>query len=96
MLGISISDYDNMTPKQLRLRIRAYSDEYQIKIKNEQRLLTIQAYQLSRWVWEKKLDINKILDIDKPKQTMTDEQMLTQIKALNAMFGGVVNKDGSE
>lgn len=62
--------------------------------------MAIQAYEISRWVWEKKIDIKQILnEIDKDvteKKKMTDEQMLNQVKALNAMFGGAVNKDGTE
>ena len=107
MLGISTAEYDEMTPRQLRIRASAYaelkrleSEEYGIKFKNEQKLLTMQAYEISRWVWAKKLNINQIMkELDKDytqKEEMTDEQMLNQIKALNAMFGGAVINDGKE
>ena len=55
----------------------------------------MQAYLTSRWVWTKDVPIEKILnnlelEVEKEKKVMTDEQMLAQVKALNAMFGGNV------
>lgn len=55
----------------------------------------MQAYLTSRWVWAKDVPIEKILnnlelEVEKEKKVMTDEQMLAQVKALNAMFGGNV------
>lgn len=49
-----------------------------------------QAYLISRWVWAKKIDIEKILETKKQKKKtiMTTNQMLAQVKALNAIFGG--------
>lgn len=54
-----------------------------------------QAYLISRWVWQKKVDIEKILNTEK-KKAMTDEQMLEKVKALNAIFGGEVKVIGKE
>lgn len=95
-----------MTPRQLRIAHRAYSkrlefeaEEYKLKLKNEQQMLTVQAYQISRWVWAKKLDINKILkDMEpmKPKKAMTNDEMLKQAMMLNRLFGGEEVKDGTE
>lgn len=55
--------------------------------------MIIQAYLISRWVWAKNVPIEKILEdmgTKKEKKEMTDEQMLAQVKMLNAMFGGKV------
>lgn len=93
-----------MTPYELGLAVQGYTkrkereaEEYQIKYENERKLLTIQAYLISRWVWQKKVDIDKILntDVNKPKKNMTDDEMLAQVKVLNALFGGEI-KNGSE
>lgn len=51
---------------------------------------------ISRWVWQKKVDIEKILDTEKQMQPMSDEQMLERVKALNALFGGEVKIVGKE
>jgi predicted RNase H-like nuclease (RuvC/YqgF family) len=94
-----------ITPFELSLCVEGYvkrkereAEEYQEKLKNLRTLMTIQAYQISRWVWAKNLDIKKILNEidDKPKKNMTDEEMLAQVKALNALFGGEVKEIGTE
>lgn len=55
-----------------------------------------QAYLISRWVWQKKVDIEKILNTEKQNKAMSDEQMLEKVKALNAIFGGEVKVIGKE
>jgi len=57
---------------------------------DEQKAQVYQAYLISRWVWQKNINIKKILkDMDdEPKGPMTAEQMLEQVKSLNNMFGG--------
>ena len=65
------------------------AEEYSAKLENQRVLMTIQAYQISRWVWAKKLDIKEILkDMQSPGKQMTDEQMLARVRSLNALFGG--------
>lgn len=56
--------------------------------KHEHKTSIYQAYLISRWVWQKKIDIEKILNTEKQKIVMTDEQMLEKVKVLNAIFGG--------
>ena len=103
-IGISITEFWELTPYELRVAVRGYrkrkqteADEYQMKFKNERDLAIYQAYLISRWVWAKKVDIEKILkDSNKPRgKKMTNEQMLAQAKALNALFGGEVIADGT-
>ncbi|HCL01205.1 MAG TPA: hypothetical protein DHW61_02130, partial [Lachnoclostridium phytofermentans] len=55
----------------------------------------IQAYLISRWVWQKKVDIDKILNTKKSNKKMTNEEMLAQVKVLNSLFGGEVVIDGA-
>ncbi len=47
-----------------------------------------QAFLISRWVWQKRIDIKKILNTGEKKKPMTDKQMLDQVRTLNAVFGG--------
>jgi hypothetical protein len=81
-----------MTPKVLNVYAKAYEEEKQLKQKEN----IYQAYLISRWVWQKRVDIEKVVkSIDSKKSNkkqMTDEQMLAQAKALNAVFGGEVKK----
>jgi hypothetical protein len=52
----------------------------------------MQAYLISRWVWQKRVNVKKILNTDEQKKPMTDDEMLAKVKALNAMFGGKVEQ----
>lgn len=84
-----------MTPRVLNIYTKAYTDEK----KEREKELVSQAYLISRWVWQKNIDIDKILksiDSKEEKQKqMTDGQLLAQAKMLNAMFGGEVITDGT-
>ena len=51
---------------------------------------------ISRFVWQKKIDIKKMLNIKKEKKVMTDEDMLNQVKILNMMLGGEVKTVGKK
>ena len=73
-----------MTPHQLNLFIEEMGKMKEIEKKDN----IFQAYLISRWVWAKKIDIDKILDFKKEKKAMTDEQMLDQVQVLNKIFGG--------
>lgn len=104
-IGINISEFWDLTPYELIIAQRGFyknkereAEEYNAKLENQRVLMTIQAYQISRWVWAKKLDIKDILkDLEKPKQKeMTAEQMLAQVKMLNTLFGGEVKTIGKE
>jgi len=85
-IGLSISDFWEMTPFELNMQAKGYGKRKEIERKEN----IYQAYLISRWVWVKKIDIEKILDTKKENKTMTDEQMLQQVKILNSIFGGEV------
>lgn len=102
-IGISISEFWELTPYELNIALESYEkrktdeiEEYNLKFKNESDLMIYQAFLISRWVWQDKVDINKIFKTDKKKNSMTDEQMLNQVKALNKLFGGEVIVDGAK
>lgn len=73
-----------MTPYQLNLIV----EEYDKRKVEESKGQIYQAYLISRWVWQKKVDIKKILNPGKKDKVMTDEQMLEQVRFLNRLFGG--------
>ena len=91
-IGIDYNIFLEMTPRVLNVYAKAYEEEKQLKQKEN----IYQAYLISRWVWQKRVDIEKVVkSIDSKKSNkkqMTDEQMLAQAKALNAVFGGEVKK----
>lgn len=75
-----------MTPYELNITAKSYQKRNELRNKESM----YQAYLISRWVWQKKIDIEKILNTGKQNQPMTDEQMLERVKALNKLFGGEV------
>lgn len=91
-IGIDYDKFLNITPKVLNIYAKAYEKERELRQKES----IYQAYLISRWVWQKRVDIEKVVkSIDSKKSNkkqMTDEQMLAQAKALNAVFGGEVKK----
>ncbi|MCE5226707.1 MAG: hypothetical protein LLG05_12725 [Porphyromonadaceae bacterium] len=91
-IGIPYSEFLKITPRILN----AYADGYSQRRKSESKDNIYQAYLISRWVWEKKIDIEKILGCEEKKKIMTDNEMLAQVKALNKLFGGEVKEIGAE
>lgn len=85
-MGISLSELNRMTPREYFIYEKGYFDRQEL----EQKSSIHQAYLISRWVWAKKVDIEKILDFKEEKKEMTTDQMLAQVKVLNALFGGEV------
>ncbi|WP_333638517.1 hypothetical protein [Tissierella praeacuta] len=86
-----------MTPKEFYIYVDGFNkrkeleiEDYKFKFEEEQKALIYQAYLISRWVWTKKVDINKALDFNREKKVMTDEEMLKQVEILNMVFGGEV------
>ncbi|WP_325225315.1 hypothetical protein [Schnuerera sp.] len=92
-----MSEFWEMTPYELNLTAEGYWERQKIKQKSDQKQLTYQAYLISRWVWNKDIKIEEILEsIDEnqqEKKVMTDEQMLNQVKMLNSLFGGEVKEN---
>lgn len=85
-VGVSITEFWELTPFELSMVAKGYARRQEQRQKEN----TYQAYLISRWVWAKKVDIKKYLGETKSKKRMTDEEMLAQAKALNAILGGEV------
>lgn len=92
LIEITITEFWNITPFELSIAANSYRKRRETANKE----LTYQAYLISRWVWQKKIDIEKVLNTEKQMQPMTDNQMLERVKALNALFGGEVKIVGKE
>lgn len=86
LIGISIIEFWEITPFELNMAAKGYSKRKEI----EQKESIYQAYLISRWVWQKKIDIEKILDAKKEKKVMTDDEMMKQAMILNRIFGGEI------
>jgi hypothetical protein len=97
-IGISINDFWELTPYELTIAVRGFykriereAEEFKVKYKQLQKDMFMQAFLISRWVRQKKVDIEKLLDDEPEKKEMTDEEMLAQVKIWNQMLGGEVN-----
>ncbi len=86
-IGIHPTEFWDITPLELNTYARGYGKGKE----QEQRQNIYQAYLISRFVWQKKINIEKILQIKKEKKIVTDEQMFKQVQALNAVFGGCIS-----
>lgn len=85
-----------MTPGELNIYAIKYSKKQNQDFKDKVTLAYINSMWTIQWLGKKSQHprpLQEILDsIGKEKKIMTDEQMLAQAKALNAVFGGEVKK----
>ncbi|MDD3892681.1 MAG: hypothetical protein PHE03_10325 [Bacteroidales bacterium] len=91
-IGISITDFWEMTPSELNIYAKAYAENKKQEYEEQISLAYINAMWTIQWLGKKHQQprpLKEILDsIGKEKRVMTDEQMLEQVKVLNALFGG--------
>ncbi|MEH7093938.1 hypothetical protein [Neobacillus vireti] len=96
-MGISISDYNDMTPYELSVAIMVFNE----KSKNEMEEKLFVAYHSALWQRVDKLSINNLKEVldnlnGKVKnKEMTPEEMLEKVKMLNAAFNGEVKSNGN-
>lgn len=83
-MNMTISEFDKTTPRDFFI----YQDGFLQKENLEQKQSIYQAYLISRWVWQKKIDIKKILEAKQEEEIMTDDEMEKMAKKLNKLFGG--------
>jgi hypothetical protein len=84
-MGISINEFNDMTPLEFRLHIKVYNEKR--KENEKDRIAT--AYLGAAWQRAKKLpNIKRLLEMEQQKRKMTNEEMLLKVKQLNAAFGG--------
>ena len=91
-IGIPINDFWHMEPYELNIYADAYKKRREIDNEYTYNLCILQAFLTSRWVWKKRVDIEKHLTIEKQENNMTDSEMLAKVKALNALMGGNVKQ----
>ncbi len=77
-----------MTPREFAVYIEAHNQKIQDKQEQRQREIYASAFLISRFVWAKKIPAYEKVFGSGQKQEMTDKEMLKQVEALNALFGG--------
>jgi len=91
-IGVSISDFWEMTPAELNIYAIAYGERKKADDKILGQNNMVLAFLISRWVWQKRVDIESCLNkLDgEDKKEMTDEEMFKNVMKLNAALGGTV------
>jgi hypothetical protein len=89
---LSIAEYDEMTPYELSVHADIYAEKAEQEREDKITLVWLGA-RLQRT--EPFPSLNELLG--KSDEEMSDEEMLEQVKKLNALFGGnVKTSDGKE
>src|SRR5689334_6431657 len=89
LIGIPISEYNDMTPYELNVALEVYADRKHAEMQEQITYVWLGEY----YHRLKKLEpIKNILEkMNKEKnKNMTDEEMLDMVKYLDAQFGGTV------
>ena len=83
-----------MTPYELSLCVEAHFEGQQAEMKDKLTLVWLgEYYHRTKRLPNLKDELKKITG-EEEKPTMTDDQMLQQVKRLNAQFGGAHIKGG--
>lgn len=89
-VGISLSDFWEITPYELGIYAGAYSERLKAEYDAKHQSDILQAYLISRWVWQKRVSIRSFLTSAESKHDMTDMEMFARVRALNTAMGGDV------
>ncbi|HHV42727.1 MAG TPA: hypothetical protein GXX72_07810 [Clostridiaceae bacterium] len=91
---IPMSEFWQMTPKELNLIAENYREKQKQEFKDKLSLEYYNAMWTIQWLGEKSEQprpLDEILDnLFKEKKIMTDEDMLNQVMVLNRLYGGEV------
>lgn len=95
-VDVPMSEFWDMTPYELNLTANTYYEKQKQEYKDKVELAYVNAMWTIQWLGKRSQQpkpLNKILDdLYKEKKVMTDEEMLTQVKMLNSMFGGEIKE----
>lgn len=90
-VGINFSDFWQMTPFELEIYADAFAERKKHENHYSYQLAVITSFLASRWVWAKRVNVDKYLQTDEKKSTvknMTDDELIRTIKNLNFRLGG--------
>lgn len=95
-MGLSLTEYEEFTPKQLNLLAEVYSAKEKEKVEENITFAWLNAYyQRVEKLNPLKECIDEAFGKKPEEEEMTDDAMLEMVKKLNAQFGGKV-EDGKE
>ena len=96
-IELPFSEFWEMTPYELNLKAKAYSNKQKQEYEDRITLEYYNAKWTIQWLGKKSQHpepLKKILEnmYKEKKKIMTDEEMLNQVKMLNNLFGGEVKE----
>lgn len=86
-LGISLAEYDEMTPKELNIIADVLHEKFKTEAEDQLQLQWMNAY------WQRVETLkpfNEEVEKPQPEKRMSDLQMQANVEKLNALFKGNV------
>ena len=94
-LGLTLTEYEDITPAELVLLLRIHRQREEDRRKEREADLYALACMTGQAVWGKLERFDTMFGRDKDHdQEMTAEEMLDQVRAINAALGGTNSFDG--
>lgn len=95
-MGLSLSEYEEFTPKELNLLAEVYAEKEKEKVESNITFAWLNAYyQRVEKLSPLKECLDEALGRTPKGEEMSDDAMLEMVKRLNAQFGGKV-EEGKE
>lgn len=93
-LGLTLTEYEDITPAELVLLLRIHRQREEDRRKEREADLYALACMTGQAVWGKLERFDTLFDRDADHaQEMTAEEMLDQVRAINAALGGTNSFD---
>lgn len=93
LIGLSIEQFELMTPYELSLTIESYTEQKETLLKEQLSLVWLgEYYHRTKRLPNLQSELKKISS--ETKKEMTDDEMLEVVKMLNAQFGGTYKNGG--
>lgn len=94
-LGLTLTEYEDITPAELVLLLRIHRQREEDRRKEREADLYALACMTGQAVWGKLERFDTLFGRDADhSQEMTAEEMLDQVRAINAALGGTNSFDG--
>lgn len=86
LIGLSIGEFDEITPYELMIYIEAHQEKEEIRLQEVVTLVWLgEHYHRLKRLPALKGELKKLLKSEDP---MSDDEMLEMVKTLNVQFGG--------
>lgn len=95
-IGLSLREFWELTPFEFSLLVDAYIQKFEQEAEEKIILTYANALWTAQWLFGKTKPPKLEKLLNKKRKKMTPEEMLAEVKRLNAMFGGKIRYEGKE